>query len=83
MGISSLILRRGRALGAALARAFLEGGGGGGLVGGGGVLGEGRTCAFAQLLDEFEGEGTTGTFVSIDSGCHEYEIGSDEVANKG
>lgn len=43
------------------------------------VFRQARTSAFAELLDQFEGKGATGTFVAINGGRHENKVRSNEV----
>lgn len=46
------------------------------------VLREGWSRAFAELLDEFEGERATCAFVTVDCRRHEDEVRSNQIAHK-
>ncbi len=47
-----------------------------------GTFGKGRSRAFAQLLDKFEGERAAGAFIAVDGGCQEDKVGPHKIANK-
>lgn len=47
------------------------------------VFGKGGAGAFTKLLNELEGKGATGAFITVDGGGEKDEVRPDELAYKG
>jgi hypothetical protein len=52
------------------------------VLAGGSGEGGGGTAHLAELLEELEGEGATGSFVTVDGRSHEDEVGAEEGADE-